>query len=291
MADVKRIVSTGFWTDRKTEDHSPEDKLFMLWLLTNPATTQLGIYEISIKQAANELGYSKDTIKVLLDRFNRVYGIIFWNEETGEVAVKNYLRHSIVKGGKPVEDCLWKDIKGVSDKSLVLRVFKHLQKYDDLNETVLKVISIYLNDNDNENDNDNDNDDSYHESSDESSGTNNGENVRITLDYEAVRELYNTICKSFPKCTKLSEARKKAIRGRFSAGYSMEDFKTLFEKAEKSDFLTGRSGAWSACFDWLIKDANMAKVLDGNYDNHKGGGQHGIPARVVGSGPAIGREF
>ena len=48
----------------------------------------------------------------------------------------------------------------------------------------------------------------------------------------------------------------------------MDDFKTLFEKAEASDFLKGgNSSNWSATFDWLIKDANMAKVLDGNYSN------------------------
>ena len=288
MAGIKRVVSTDFWTDRKLEDLSPEDRLFMLWLLTNPKTTQLGIYEISIKTAASELGWSREVVKVMLDRFCRVYKLIFWSEETGEVAIKNYLRHSIVKGGKPVEDCIRKEIKAVSDKSLVLRVFKHLQKYDDLNETVSKIISLYLrNDNENENENENENDDSYPESSHDSSEENSSGNVRISFDYEGVRELYNTICKSFPKCTKLSEARKKAIRGRFSAGYTLDDFKILFEKAEKSDFLTGRSGNWSACFDWLIKDANMAKVLDGNYDNHKGGGRnvHGtsVPARNFGT--------
>ena len=43
---------------------------------------------------------------------------------------------------------------------------------------------------------------------------------------------------------------------------------TLFKKAEASDFLKGKNGRdWQATFDWLIKDNNMAKVLEGNYDN------------------------
>ena len=51
-------------------------------------------------------------------------------------------------------------------------------------------------------------------------------------------------------------------------GYNVDDFKELFEKAEASDFLKGANDRnWSATFDWLIKDANMAKVLDGNYSN------------------------
>ena len=44
----------------------------------------------------------------------------------------------------------------------------------------------------------------------------------------------------------------------------------LFEKAEASSFLKGSNDrAWRATFDWLIKDTNMAKVLDGNYDDRK----------------------
>ena len=48
----------------------------------------------------------------------------------------------------------------------------------------------------------------------------------------------------------------------------MEDFQKLFEMAEGSSFLKGQNNRnWSATFDWLIKDTNMAKVLDGNYQD------------------------
>lgn len=81
--------------------------------------------------------------------------------------------------------------------------------------------------------------------------------------------LYNEICTSFPKVRSLSEARKKAVRARLRT-YTLEDFKSLFEKAEASDFLRGKNGRnWTATFDWLICDANMAKVLDGNYDQRE----------------------
>ena len=46
------------------------------------------------------------------------------------------------------------------------------------------------------------------------------------------------------------------------------------KKAEKSDFLKGKNERnWTATFDWLIKDSNMAKVLDGNYDNRSVSGK------------------
>ena len=83
-----------------------------------------------------------------------------------------------------------------------------------------------------------------------------------------IRELYNSVCGSYPRLVKMSESRKKAIRARLRAGYTVDDFRRLFEMAEASDFLKGRNRRnWSATFDWLIADANMAKVLDGNY-NH-----------------------
>lgn len=98
------------------------------------------------------------------------------------------------------------------------------------------------------------------------------------VDYvnpQEVVDLFCNICQSYPAVRSLSEARKKAIKAR-SATYTLEDFKTLFTKAEASSFLKGANDRdWRATFDWLIKDTNMAKVLDGNYDDRpkKGKGQ------------------
>nr|DAF23614.1 MAG TPA: replisome organizer [Caudoviricetes sp.] len=88
--------------------------------------------------------------------------------------------------------------------------------------------------------------------------------------YATIRELYNSVCGSYPRLVKMSEARKKAINARMKTGYTLDDFQTLFEKAEASDFLKGKNKRnWSATFDWLVSDSNMAKVLDGNYDARK----------------------
>jgi hypothetical protein len=58
---------------------------------------------------------------------------------------------------------------------------------------------------------------------------------------------------------------KPAIKARLNT-YTLEDFQTVFENAEASSFLKGSNDRnWTATFDWLIKDANMAKVLEGNY--------------------------
>lgn len=85
--------------------------------------------------------------------------------------------------------------------------------------------------------------------------------------YQPVADMYNDTCVSFPRLTVLSDSRKKAIKARLKS-YTLDDFKRLFEKAEASSFLKGANNRnWSANFDWLIQDRNMAKVLDGNYDD------------------------
>jgi predicted phage replisome organizer len=85
-----------------------------------------------------------------------------------------------------------------------------------------------------------------------------------TSDLQSVVDLYHNICISFPKIRSLSDARKKALKARLRS-YTLEDFKTVFENAEASSFLKGTEGGWKASFDWLIKEANMLKVLEGKY--------------------------
>lgn len=155
MKAISRIVSTSFWEDEKIVNmFSPEDKYFYLYLLTNPHTTQLGIYVLVPKVAAFETGYSTEAIMVLLDRFENKYGMIRYSKETSEVAIKNYLVHSIVKGGKPVLDCLKKEGSQVKDRTLLQYIYTHLSSKKDINTTVkeyLDTVGIKENDNDNEN--------------------------------------------------------------------------------------------------------------------------------------------
>jgi len=95
-----------------------------------------------------------------------------------------------------------------------------------------------------------------------------------SVPYETVKNLYNDICKSLPRCTLLSDARKKAIKARMSSGYTLEHFKTVFTKAEASSFLTGKNDRnWRANIDWLFLDSKMARVLEGYYDDAEGSKQ------------------
>ena len=84
-------------------------------------------------------------------------------------------------------------------------------------------------------------------------------------DYQGVLDAYHECCPSFPAVIKLTEARKRAIKARLK-DYGLDEIKRAFNLAGQSDFLKGSSG-WQASFDWLMKPANMTKVLEGNYTN------------------------
>ncbi len=117
---IFRKVHTEFWTDPKVlEEMTPEDKYFMLYLLTNSSTTQIGIYQISKKTIAFELGYSSESINALMDRFINHHKIITYNKETRELAIRNWGKYNLDRAGKPMEDCVRAELGRVKDESLI----------------------------------------------------------------------------------------------------------------------------------------------------------------------------
>ncbi len=131
-----RQVYTEFWKDPKVqEEFTPEDRYFYLYLLTNPRTTQIGIYQITKKQIAFELGYSTESINALIDRFENHHKLIKYNIETREIAIKNWGRYNFNKAGKPVEDCVRSELSRVKDNDLI--------EYTKPNIDNSKIINIY----------------------------------------------------------------------------------------------------------------------------------------------------
>lgn len=142
---MKRIIDTEFWLDDKVvERFTPEDRYFFLYLMTNPHTTQLGIYPLNTRVMAFETGYSLETIENLLARFEITHQVICRSKQTNEIAILNYLKHSIVKGGVPVEELLKKEISSVKDKELLIIVHDHIKDYPNLNATVKKLLPLFI---------------------------------------------------------------------------------------------------------------------------------------------------
>jgi len=136
-----RLVRTEFWTNPiVSEEMTPEDRYFYLYLLTNPHTTQIGIYKITKKQIAFDMGYSIESVQSLIERFVSHHKLIRYNPETRELAIKNWGKENLHKGGKPVIDCISSELKEVQDHSLILYVAEdiHKQEIKDLYESFCK---------------------------------------------------------------------------------------------------------------------------------------------------------
>ena len=99
------------------------------------------------------------------------------------------------------------------------------------------------------------------------------------FDCQEVADAFNETCVSLPRVTKLTDKRKKAIKSILKK-HSLAELKNIFKKVEYSSFLNGSSGKWSgATFDWLLKESNLIKVIEGNYDDKgKYNNFHGTPS-------------
>lgn len=97
---------------------------------------------------------------------------------------------------------------------------------------------------------------------------------------DEVVKLWNEICTSLPKVMRLTDARREKVKTRLrewgdtDLDKMLDNARKLFLRIERSDFLTGRSGKWKgASFDWIFDSRNnWIKVMEGNYDNVRGGG-------------------
>ncbi|MDA2461126.1 DnaD domain-containing protein [Bacillus cereus group sp. MYBK65-1] len=139
---IFRQVHTSFWNDVKVqEDFTPEDKYFFLYLLTNPQTKQIGVYQITKKQMAFETGYSHETIKALMQRFEDYHKIIKYDNETRELVIFNWGKYNLKKAGKPVEDLIKKELKEVKNIFLLIPICKHIEQ-----KSIKKLIETFIHD-------------------------------------------------------------------------------------------------------------------------------------------------
>ena len=137
-----RQIFIDFWRDPKvTEELSAEDRYVLLYLLTNPYTTQIGIYTVTKRQVAFDLGYSTESVSAILDRFEKLHKMIKYNANTREIAIKNWGKYNLKRGGKPVLDCVKSELEKVKDKNLIEYVSRSIP-----NESIKEVFLRYVDD-------------------------------------------------------------------------------------------------------------------------------------------------
>lgn len=86
----QRLVDTCFWDDRYISRLDPSEKLLFLYLLTNPLTSICGIYQIEMRRIAFDTGFDTDTIKRMLERFEKDNRCTY---RDGWLAMRNWIKH------------------------------------------------------------------------------------------------------------------------------------------------------------------------------------------------------
>ena len=250
MADIKWIkITTDMFDNRKIKHlrKLPEgNNIVLIWvmLLTMAGRCNAGgmIFlteniPYTAKMLADELGFEENTVQLALQMLER-FEMIFTDGEYFSIA--GWVEHQNIEGMDKIRE------------QNRLRQAKFKEKRKLLAGNVTGNVTLTLG-NATEEDKDKE------------------EDKEERIDYIGIKDTFNTTCPSYPSIRTLSESRKKAIKARLNT-YTLDEIFEAFRKAEASDFLKGKNDRnWIATFDWIMKDANIAKILDGNYDNKKGG--------------------
>lgn len=256
MADVKWIkIATDIFDDEKillVESLPDAYAIITVWFKllcfagkqNNSGVFMMGQIAYTAKMLATIFRMQESTVTMALQTFEQ-FGMIEIID--GVITIPNWNKHQTLDAyeKKKERDRLYQQERRNSQKSLISGT---LQKSSDSQTTQSSYVVV-------------------------SDKEEKEKDIDIDIEEKEctnckqIIDLFHSICVSYPSVRTLSEARRKAIKARLKA-YSLDDFKILFKKAEASSFLKGSNERnWSATFDWLIKDSNMAKVIDGNYDD------------------------
>ncbi len=136
---AQRMIDCDLWTNPQiVNDFTAEDKYFWLYLLTNPHNNICGICKVSNKTIANEMGYSEDCIKNLLNRFITTHKLIDYDKENYEILIINWYKFNWSSSPK---------LKTYIEKVLPSIKTKHFKEYiisliNDIDEYGIDRVSI-----------------------------------------------------------------------------------------------------------------------------------------------------
>ncbi len=88
--------------------------------------------------------------------------------------------------------------------------------------------------------------------------------------HKEIVALYHEVLPELRSVRTWNATREKRLRARWREDrrrQSLSWWREYFERVRASGFLTGKKTDWSADFDWLVRPTNMAKVLEGKYDD------------------------
>jgi len=77
MAKKLRSINTRIWDDAWFTELTPDEKLIWIYLITNPLTNLIGIYEIPLKRVAFDTGIGIEKVRKAFESFQRSKKALF----------------------------------------------------------------------------------------------------------------------------------------------------------------------------------------------------------------------
>lgn len=263
-------IAPKFWQDENVVLLSEDERFLFLYILTSPHSNMVGCYVLPPPYAMHDLGWEKERYVGAMEGLVE-QKVVYYDTRTHVLLVPNFLKYNGIQNSNQSIGAV-KALKELPETPLLDKFFDVLLCHTD------KFLKPFI--------------ESFPKhfekrSIKQETGTEKGtegkevvevgEEVIVTgsdknshVPYQKISEMYHRICKSLPTLATFSENRKKHVRARWKQyGESLEPFEELFTLAESSDFLKGANEkGWHADFDWLMKDANMAKTLEGKYNKN-----------------------
>lgn len=216
-----RNIHLSFWQDTKvTDDFTPEDRYFYLYLLTNPHTNLCGCYEISIKQMANEMGYDAKKVGKLIDRFSFTHNLIRYAQNERELLIFHWSKYNWTSSEK-FRKPLLQEIQNVKTDDFREYLFK---LFDGENakygiDTVFAKEEYGIN----TNCMDTTDTDSITDTDSETDADNS-----ILPEIKEIIQYLNDICGT--RYRYQTKGTQEHINARLKEGYTVDDFKAVIDK-------------------------------------------------------------
>ncbi|PEZ81274.1 chromosomal replication initiator DnaA, partial [Bacillus cereus] len=88
----------------------------------------IGVYQITKKQIAFETGYSQESVRALMQRFEEYHKLIKYDDQTREMVIFNWGKYNLKRAGKPIEDLIKKELKEVKNVELLVPIYYSIEQ-------------------------------------------------------------------------------------------------------------------------------------------------------------------
>lgn len=108
-----RQINPAFWSNPQVFGKmSPDERLLMLYLFSNPHSNLCGCYEISLSTMSRETGFTMEKIENLIESLSKTHRVISYSLETKEILVEPMLWNTWTSSPK-IQKCILREVKKV----------------------------------------------------------------------------------------------------------------------------------------------------------------------------------